>query len=178
MSQVPSTVLSEVLSWIVDTPRGPGWALVTVSVFSGESIRILLTRGPQKERQDMEERVMAAPMVSIQAHSCPTLRVSCKSDSRSKNGLLSLERLQSKIKGCKEREKSSPMAKRTPTSLATSNVACTATGLQKDHTRACYLWGMWGVGGSEQTGSHLWTRRAFGASQVAPVVKEKKKPTC
>ena len=142
MSQVPSTVLSEVLSRIVDTPRGPGWALVTVSVLSGGSIRILLTRGPQKERQDREERVMAVPMVSIQAHSCPTFRVSCKSDSRSKNGLLSLERLQSKIKGCKEREKSSPMAKRTLTSLATSDMAYTATGLQKDHMRACYLWGM------------------------------------
>ena len=109
----------------------------------------------------MEERVMAVPMVSVQVHSCPNLRVSCKSDSRSKNDLLSLERFQSKIKGCKEREKSSLMAKRTPTSLATNEVARTATGLQEDHMRACYLWGTWGVGGSEQMGSHLWTHRAF-----------------
>ena len=78
----------------------------------------------------MEERVMAVPMVSIQDHSCPTLRVSCKSDSRSKNDLLSLKRFQSKIKGCKEKEKSSLIAKRTPTSLATNEVARTATGLQ------------------------------------------------
>ena len=109
----------------------------------------------------MEERVMAAPMVSIQAYSCPTLKVSCKSDSRSKNGPFCLETLKSKIKGCKEREKSSLMAKRTPTSLATNEVARTATGLQEDHMRACYLWGTWGVGGSEQMGSHLWTHRAF-----------------
>ena len=118
MSQVPSTVLSEVLSRIVDTPRGPGWALVTVSVLSGGSIRILLTRGPQKERQDMEKRVMAAPMVSIQDDSCPTLRVSCKSDSRSKNAHLSLERLQSKIKGCKRERKKQPNSQEDPNVLS------------------------------------------------------------
>ena len=79
---------------------------------------MLLTRGPQKERQDMEKRVMAAPMVSIQDDSCPTLRVSCKSDSRSKNAHLSLERLQSKIKGCKRERKKQPNSQEDPNVLS------------------------------------------------------------
>ena len=119
---------------------------------------------------------MAAPMVSIQAYSCPTLKVSCKSDSRSKNGPFCLETLKSKIKGCNEREKSSPMAKRIPTSLATSDVARTATGLQKDHMRACYFLGTWGVDGSEQMGSHFWTGREFGGFPGGTSGKRKKNP--
>ena len=67
------------------------------------------------------------------------------------------------------------MAKTTPTSLATSYVAHTATGLQKDPMRARYLWGVWGVGGSEQRGSHLWTHREFGGFPSVPGGKE---PTC
>ena len=73
------------------------------------------------------------------------------------------------------RGKSCPMAKTTPTSLATSYVAHTATGLQKDPMRARYLWGVWGVGGSEQRGSHLWTHREFGGFPIVPGGKE---PTC
>ena len=118
---------------------------------------------------------MAAPMASIQAHSRPTLKLFCKSDSRSKNGTFCLEMLKSKIKGCKEREKSGLMAKRIPTSLATSDMARTATGLQKDHLRACYFLGTWGVDGSEQMGSHFWTGSEFGGFPGGTSGKRKKK---
>ena len=44
--------------------------MATIPEHSGGSIRMVLTRGPQKGRQDMDHVMMAAPMASIQGLQC------------------------------------------------------------------------------------------------------------
>lgn len=51
------------------------WALATITGHSRLSISILLTKGLQKEMQDLEEMVIAIPKTLIWADFYPTERV-------------------------------------------------------------------------------------------------------